>query len=263
MSKALTTVQTTQNALTFSRDQVDLIKRTIAKGATDDELKLFLYQCEKRGLDPLSRQIYFQKRKTKSGDQMTILTAIDGYRLIADRTGKYAGNDEPVFDEEASPSKATSTVYKIVGGVRCPFTATARWHQYYPGDAQGFMWNKMPHLMLGKCAEALALRKAFPEELGGLYVEEEMHQAGKPIDYDASKTIEAETKAPAQEATIAVYNATDSQKVEFSRLAKQHGISLVPELIAASKACIGLDMGKLDTGIKEWKEMQNAFSPNQ
>lgn len=165
----------------FSEDQVDLIKRTVAKGATDDELKLFLHHATKTGLDPLSKQIYFQKRKTKNGEQMTIITGIDGYRLTADRTGKYAGNDDPVFDNEENPKKAVVTVYKLVGGVRCPFTASARWDQYYPGDYQGFMWKKMPNLMLGKCAEALALRKAFPAELSGVYVKEEMDQADKDV----------------------------------------------------------------------------------
>lgn len=176
------TVATQPGALhAFRAEQVDLIRRTVAKDATDAELLLFLYQATKAGLDPLAKQIYFRKhRNRKSGEEtVTILTGIDGYRLIADRTGSYAGNDDPVFDDEQRPGKATVTVYKIVGGVRCAYTASARWEQYYPGDAQGFMWNKMPHLMLGKCAEALALRKAFPAELAGMHVKEEMDQVVK------------------------------------------------------------------------------------
>lgn len=167
----------TANRTDFTPEQVGLIKRTIAAGATDDELALFLRQCRRTGLDPFARQIYCVKRQGK----MTIQVGIDGFRLIADRSAQYAGNDDPVFDNEEKPRKATVTVYKIVGGVRCDFTATARWDQYYPGDSQGFMWKKMPHLMLGKCAEALALRKAFPAELSGLYITEEMQQAG-PVD---------------------------------------------------------------------------------
>ena len=162
--------------------KIDLIKRNVAKGATDDELQIFLHQCRKTGLDPLAKQIYFQKRKNwKTGEeQMTIITGIDGYRLVADRTGKYAGNDDPEFDDyEKIPKWAKVTVYKMVDGQRCPFTATARWSQYFPGEKLGFMWNKMPHLMLGKCAEALALRKAFPAELSGVYTAEEMHQADR------------------------------------------------------------------------------------
>ena len=161
----------------FNESQVDLIKTTVAKGTTNDQLALFLYTCKKTGLDPLAKQIHCIVRQTKNGPQMSIQTAIDGYRLVADRSGKYAGNDDPIYDDEANPTKATVTVYKIVSGVRCPFTATARWSQYFPGEAQGFMWRKMPHLMLGKCAEALALRKAFPAELSGIYTNEEMQQA--------------------------------------------------------------------------------------
>jgi phage recombination protein Bet len=188
----------------FSREQVELIKSTIAVGATDDELKLFLYTAQRSGLDPLAKQIHFVKRAGK----MTIQTAIDGYRLIADRTGKYAGNDDPIFNDEEAPKRAMVTVYKIVDGQRCPFTATARWSQYFPGEAQGFMWKKMPHLMLGKCAEGLALRKAFPAELSGLYTTEEMEQAN--VVKEVTETPEV---------------ATDEQKIEINDLAQQLGMT--------------------------------------
>ena len=156
-------------------DQVDLIKSQIAKGATDDELKLFLYVADKSGLDPLTKQIYFIKR----GGSMTIQTSIDGFRSIADRTGQYHSSDEPIFEEkDGMPTKATVSVGKITQGVIGKFTASARWSEYYP-DKNAFMWDKMPHTMLGKCAEALALRKAFPQQLTGLYTGDEMDQAGK------------------------------------------------------------------------------------
>jgi len=154
--------------------QVDLIKSQIAKDATDDELKLFLHVADKSGLDPLTKHIYFIKR----GGKMTIQTAIDGFRSIADRTGQYSSSDDPIFEEkDGKPIKATVTVGKRVQGVEGKFTATARWLEYYP-DKNRFMWDKMPHTMLGKCAEALALRKAFPQQLSGLYTSDEMDQAG-------------------------------------------------------------------------------------
>jgi len=165
---------TTYNNIT--PDQVTLIKSQIAVGATDDELKLFLHVADKSGLDPLSRQIYFIKRSGK----MTIQTGIDGFRAVADRTGQYIGSSDAIFEEISNnPVKATVTVNKVVQGVIGNFTATARWSEYYPGKSQGFMWDKMPHTMLGKCAEALALRKAFPAQLSGLYTGDEMDQAGK------------------------------------------------------------------------------------
>lgn len=206
MSKALTTIKSDGNLITFNTEQVELIKRTVAKGATDDELKLFLYQAQKTGLDPLARQIYFQKRRAGGDERVTIITGIDGYRLTADRTGKYAGQDDPVFDDENEPRKASVTVYKLVGGVRCPFTATARWNQYYPGDNQGFMWRKMPHHMLSKCAEALALRKAFPAELSGVFVKEEMEQAGEVIEIQHE---EPQPEPPKPKAPAATYSHAD------------------------------------------------------
>lgn len=192
-------------AVSWTSEQVDLIKRTIAVGATNDELQLFLYQAKRTGLDPLSRQIHFVKRKDKG----TIQTAIDGYRLIADRTGKYAGNDDYLFDEglpqythmqtgRGNPTTATATVHKLCDGVKTAFTATAAWSEYFPGEVQGFMWKKMPYLMIGKCAEALALRKAFPAELSGVYTNEEMMQADseprRPSTVEASQ--ESESCAP-------------------------------------------------------------------
>jgi phage recombination protein Bet len=193
VSKLVAANQNTQVAelQPYTQAWVDLVKRQIAPESTDDELKLFLYQCQKTRLDPLARQIYFQKRAGK----MTVLTGIDGYRLTADRTGLYAGSDDPVFDDEERPNKATVTVYKVVAGVRCPYTATARWSEYFPGEKQGFMWMKMPHLMLSKCAEALALRKAFPQELSGVYVKEEMDQAGEVLPVTAT-VVEAPVPAP-------------------------------------------------------------------
>lgn len=199
----------------FNREQIDLIKQTVANGTTDNELKLFLYTAKRTGLDPLLKQIHAVKRWSKKDnrDVMSIQTGIDGYRLIADRTGAYAGNDDYEFDSEENPTTAKARVWKIVNGIRCPFEATARWSQYYPGDAQGFMWKKMPHVMLGKCAEALALRKAFPAEMAGVYTAEEMAQAGQiheeqaPVQHFPPEP-QGEQK-PAEAIETAVIVATD------------------------------------------------------
>lgn len=165
----------------LSEEEYALLRRYKCQELTDDQFLAYKHAIERFRLDPFTNQIYFQLRlDRKSGKKtLSIQTGIDGYRLIADRTGNYAGNDDPVFDNEETPRKATVTVYKIVQGIRCAFTASARWDQYYPGDLLGTMWRKMPHLMLGKCGEALALRKAFPAELSGLYTTEEMQQADR------------------------------------------------------------------------------------
>lgn len=166
-------------------EQIELIKRTIAQGSTDNELKLFLYQCERTGLDPLAKQIYSIKRKGK----MVTQVGIDGARLIAQRTGRYAGQDGPywcgadgvwkdVWIPEEPPKAAKVNVYLV--GIERGTPGVAHWSEYavYYDGKLADLWLKMPALMLGKCAEMLALRKAFPQELSGLYVQEEMEQAG-------------------------------------------------------------------------------------
>ena len=143
-------------------EQLDLIKRTVAKDATADELKLFFYDCQRQGVHPLDKLIHFTKRAGK----YTPITSIDFMRSRAADSGECAGNDDPIFhtkEGEKFPECATVTVYRMVQGERCAFTATARWSEYVP--EQAFMWKKMPYTMLGKCAEALALRSAFPQDL--------------------------------------------------------------------------------------------------
>ncbi len=181
------TALTTQNTDGFTRQQIDLIRRQIAPDASHDELALFLEVCRGTGLNPFMRQIHAVFRNAKGADgrwtkRMTIQTGIDGYRLLAARTGSLAGIDDAIYDDELSkhPGKATVTVFRMVAGQRAQFTATARWSEYVQTDKDGnptSMWVKMPYLMLGKCAEALALRKAFPAELSGVYTAEEMMQA--------------------------------------------------------------------------------------
>lgn len=179
MSEAL--VVREDRTVVVTPDQMALIKKTIAPDATDAELQLFLYDNARRGVHPLDKMIHFTKR----GGKYTPITSIDFMRMRAAETGEYAGSDDAVFVDITAtvklpnrPDAAKVTVYRLIQGQRCPFTATARWDEYYPGDGEiGFMWRKMPHTMLAKCAEALALRKGFPQQIAGLYTAEEMAQA--------------------------------------------------------------------------------------
>lgn len=178
----------------YTPEQIDLLKRTICKGSTDDEFSLFVNQCKRTGLDPFMKQIHAVKRwDSKAGREvMSIQVGIDGFRLIAERTGKYAGSDAPVYDSEDGqrPNKATVTVWKFVNGVRCSFTRSARWSEFVQTTKDGSptrFWQKMPYLMLAKCAEGAALRCAFPQELSGLYTDDEMGQA-EQVDATPAKS---------------------------------------------------------------------------
>ena len=190
-------------------EQLDLIKRTVANGATDAELKLFLFDCARRGVHPLDKLLHFTKR----GGKYTPVTSIDFMRSQAAMTGEMAGSDDAVinFTEDDAgkvvwaSASATVTVYRLTQGQRYAYSATARWAEYYPGEAGGSMWRKMPNTMLGKCAEALALRKAFPQQLAGLYAREEMEQASEPTGY---AVVAPEPGQPAPSAVSEGYAAT-------------------------------------------------------
>lgn len=191
--------------LKFSADQIDLIKRTIAVGCTDDELALFVEVCRGKQLDPFSRQIYAIKRwdSKQKREVMAIQIGIDGYRLEAQRTGKYAGqgaiewcdeqgNWTDVWLHDSPPAAARCTVYRE--GFDRPITRVAKFSSYCARGKEGqpvANWRTMPEVMIGKCAEALALRTAFPKELGGTTIPEEMeHDHENVVHYDATVTVE-------------------------------------------------------------------------
>ena len=176
-----------RNGLTA--EQKTLIRNIIAPKANDDELSLFFELCKNTGLDPFKKQVYLLP--FWNGDLkryvFSAITSIDGLRSLAETTGEYDGQSEPIWiDKDGKEYKVwTSDNYPFAckisvfkKGVKNPTVGVAYFDMFAKekdGKYTGF-WNKPTKAahMIAKCAEALALRKAFPSKLSGLYVHEEM-----------------------------------------------------------------------------------------
>jgi len=184
---------TSSSLALWTPEQTQLIATTIAPGCSSDELRLFAYACQRTGLDPFSKQIYAIKR----GGKMTIQAGIDGLRAIAERTGEldgshteWCGDDgqwSDVWISSKPPAAAKTTIWRK--GSSHPFTGVARFADYNAGQG---LWSKMPAAMIAKCSEALALRKAFPANLSGVYSTDEMEQAEvQPVTVTAAPALPA------------------------------------------------------------------------
>lgn len=207
----------TTNLTVYTDDQIDLMRSMVCRDSTDDEFDLFLGQCERTGLDPFSKQIHAVKRwdGKQKREVMTVQVSIDGARLVAQRTKEYAGQNGPWWcgddgvwleDEKGRPLPWTGEGHPFAARVEVmrrgfdePLEAIAHWDEYrqsFKDKKTGkwklnTFWQNKPALMIAKCAEMLALRKAFPQELSGLYSDEEMSQADGGAALSPHKMLEA------------------------------------------------------------------------
>lgn len=233
------------NALVVSADQaawsdiqLAALRQIGLEKASGGDLALFLHQAQRSGLDPFTRQIYMIGRwDGKSGrEKFTIQSSIDGLRIIAQRSGEYAGQTAPMWCDSdgiwvdawlkpTPPAAAKIGVYRV--GFAEPLYAVARLESYMPRTKEGKpsgMWGTMPDVMLAKVAEALALRKAFPNDLSGIYSAEEMEQA----DAKAPAMAAAEVVIPEAQlseelrAEIISAIAKTSSRDQLTALWKQH-----------------------------------------
>ena len=210
----------------WTPEQTQLISSTIAPGCTGDELRLFAYACQRTGLDPFSKQIYAIKR----GGKMTIQAGIDGLRSIAERTGQLDGSETHWCGEDgvwadvwlsSKPPAAAKTIIHRKGSSH-PFVGVARFADYNAGQG---LWSKMPAAMIAKCSEALALRKAFPADMSGVYSTDEMEQAAvEPVTVTAVAPAAGDDKLfQAGKAAIAKASSIDLLEQVRQRMAARTG----------------------------------------
>ena len=222
----------------FTREEVELVKDQVCRGATDAELKLFLRAAKHFGLDPLARQIHALKRWNSdlNREVMTPQVGIDGFRLVAERTGRYAPGPRPVFtyDDQHRLLSCVASVKKYVQNEWHIVEGEAFWEEYVARKKNGDpnrMWSEKPHVMLGKCAEAAALRKAFPAELSGAYLPEETER--EEVAYAAPGTARGDIRVERDPAELPAHDAAAAQELrELVRSASSQEalVDLVPRI---------------------------------
>lgn len=237
--------------LEFTEDQEQMIRRMYAGDATAEEFGGLMEIAKVRKLNPLLRHIHFVKRSAKVGnkyeDVWSCQASIDGLRVIAERTGKYNGQGMPEFvttivGDKERPVLCRVAVYRKDWDH--PVIGEARYEEYVQKKSDGTVtkfWKEKPFIMLAKCAEAIALRKAFPEDAGGLYTADEMPDDVIQITSDG-EVIEPKKKSrlPAKQEhavpALPVAVKTKSEEVEDPVLAKVDSESVKPKKAAKVEA---------------------------
>ncbi len=243
---------------TLTDDQIELIRRTVLKPRTrkptEDELALFVHQCERTALDPFAGQIYAMYRRDKrtQGEVMKVQASIDGLRLIAQRTGEYTGQDGPYWcDSNAEWSdvwlKGEPPTAARVGvgrrGFKSKLYAVSRLTSYAQCNQSGQptgTWAQMPEVMIAKVAEGLALRRAFPAEMSGLYSPDELPPgelttSAKPLPDEmlTELRIAYQSAAPGQEVFVAKLRSMNvSASMRWSEIQNELTVEQAQEIVA-------------------------------
>lgn len=195
----------------FTPDQQELIKRTVAPGASNDELAMFLHVAQRSGLDPLRRQIHFLKH----GGRVSFIADVNGLQARASKEEDFEGLLHAVVYEKDTfeVDNATGEVVKhahnpfanngsIVGAwatVRrkgmLPFTAVVKFSEY--NNSSNPLWKSKPAVMIDKVAKSTALRLAYPEQLGGIYDGAELDAPETPAESTQPQPQKSRTAAVA------------------------------------------------------------------
>lgn len=214
----------------LAMNEADLIKvltNSLYPGAAPQSVMMVISYCQATGLDPMQKPVHIVPiwDSKVGGMRDVIMPGIGLYRTQAARGGQYAGVSEPEFGPEVTrtiggaeityPEWCKVTVKRALpSGQIVDFVATERWIENYAvkggkdkSIAPNAMWTKRPYGQIAKCAEAQALRKAFPE-VGSAATAEEME--GKEMDMGAADVVSRETQ---DGAPLPIYPA---EKFEFN-----------------------------------------------
>lgn len=208
----------------FTEEQKQLIRDSFANGASDAEFAVLLEVARARRLNPLLRQIHFVQRWDSEKHRMVWASqvSIDGLRALAERTGLYQGQDEPEFVDNPDGTLKLCKVRVYRKDWPRPAVGVAYWNEYVQTtrDKQTgktrptAMWARMPHIMLAKCSEALALRKAFPEDMAGLYTTDEMGQSQHESSLPSRNV--AQQRSPSPEASARISPVERGERTELT-----------------------------------------------
>lgn len=182
------------------------LQNSVFPGAKDESILLAVDYCKARKLDILKKPCHIVPMSVtdaKTGNKNwrdVIMPGIYEQRITAFRTGQMAGQDEPVFGDTVTfrgieaPEWCRVTVYRFINNERCAFSHTEYFSEACATTKDGkpnSMWSKRPRGQLAKCAEAGALRKAFPDELGGVITADEVNE--EPINQHSAATPDSGT----------------------------------------------------------------------
>lgn len=162
----------------FTPEQQEMIRASFLNGANESEARVLLELARVRRLNPITGQIHFVKRwnSARNCETWAAQVGIDGFRAIAQRTGLYNGQDEAEFELDKAGRIVSCRVKVYRKDWERPAVGVAYWSEYAQMKKDGTptaMWASKPRVMLSKCAESIALRKAFPDDLGDLYTPDE------------------------------------------------------------------------------------------
>jgi|GEM_PF-2309811 phage recombination protein Bet len=238
-------LETHDKSLAITEEMKDVIKSVIFPESTDAELQLFIYTCQIKGVHPLSKMIHPIKR----GGKVSFQASIDYLRSESESAGDYLGVKQPEYEykQDGTLESATVTVIRDINGRPTEFTATAFWDEYLPPHPNDFMWKKMPKHMLGKCAEALARRLAWPKKFNNLYTPEEMLQSEvdpKQKSKDRSSSVRPAGAPAAQQGAVIDAETTTSNPLD-------------DEIMQLLGYLYKGDWQQMDAGLKEASKYKN------